>query len=45
MADLCNKYYKAKPNFLNIDVEGIGEMVLKSNDWSNDKCVPDIILA
>lgn len=45
MADLCHKYYKAKPNLLNIDVEGIGEMVLRANDWSTDRCVPDIIYA
>lgn len=45
MADLCHKYYKAKPNLLNIDIEGIGEIVLQANDWSTDKCIPDIIFA
>ena len=45
MADLCHKYFKAKPNLLNIDVEGIGETVLRANDWLTDRCVPDIIYA
>ena len=45
MADLCHKYYKGKPHLLNIDIEGIGEMALRSNDWETDKCVPDIIYA
>ena len=45
MADLCHKYYKTKPHLLNIDVEGIGEIVLRANDWTTDKCIPDIIYA
>jgi FkbM family methyltransferase len=45
MSDLCHKYFRAKPHLLSIDVEGIGEIVLRSNDWSNDKCIPDIIYA
>ncbi len=45
MADLCHKYYKAKPNLLNIDVGGIGQIVLRANDWKTDKCIPDIIYA
>ena len=28
---------------MNIDLEGLGASVLQSNDWSNNKCVPDII--
>lgn len=43
LADLCHKYYKAKPTLMNIDLEGLGASVLQSNDWSNNKCVPDII--
>jgi hypothetical protein len=30
---------------MNIDVEGIGQAVIKANDWSNDRCIPDIIYA
>ena len=45
LADLCHKYYKTKPNLMSIDLEGIGQFVLRSNDWNNSKCVPDLILA
>ena len=45
LADLCHTYYKKKPNFMNIDLQGMGEMILRSNDWTNDKCVPEIIYA
>ena len=30
---------------MSIDLEGIGQTVLRSNDWKNDKCFPDIIFA
>lgn len=43
LADLCHKYYKAKPNFMSIDLEGVGRQVLMSNDWKTDKCLPDLI--
>ena len=45
MSDLCHKYYMGKPHLLSIDVEGIGEIVLRSNDWTTDRCIPDIIYA
>ena len=30
---------------MSIDVEGVGLTALKSNDWKNDRCVPDLIFA
>jgi len=27
LADLCHKYYKAKPTLMNIDLEGLGTSV------------------
>ena len=45
IVDLCHKYYKVRPKLMNIDVEGIGESVLKANDWATEKCVPELIFA
>jgi len=45
LADLCHKYYKAKPDFMSLDLEGIGDLVMRSNDWNTDKCIPDLIYA
>ena len=28
LADLCHKYYKTKPAFMSIDLEGVGQTVL-----------------
>lgn len=30
---------------MNLDVEGYGGKVLASNDWSNPKCVPELIIS
>lgn len=29
---------------MNLDIEGYGTQALKSNDWTNPKCVPEIII-
>lgn len=42
---LCERFFNRKPNFLNLDIEGHGSETLMSNDWTNDKCVPEIIFA
>ena len=30
---------------MSIDVEWLGQIALRSNDWTNDKCIPDLIFA
>ena len=30
---------------MNLDVEGFGGFALENNDWENEKCIPDVILA
>ena len=30
---------------MSIDLEGLVQSVLQSNDWKTDKCLPDIIFA
>lgn len=30
---------------MNLDIEGYGSKALLSNDWTNDKCVPDVIFS
>ena len=44
MADFCHKYYLKKPKLLSIDIEGYEYPALASNDWENDKCIPEIII-
>ncbi len=43
LADLCHKYYKAKPTLLNLDVNVIDEETIRSNDWQNSRCIPEAI--
>lgn len=45
MRDLCHKYYLKKPKFMSLDIEGYGYAPLSSNDWDNDLCVPELIIA
>lgn len=42
---MCHRYYYKKPVFMNLDVEGFGGFALENNDWENEKCIPDVILA
>lgn len=44
LADLCHTYFVKKPKFMSIDIEGHGLVALGSNDWTNDKCIPDVLL-
>lgn len=30
---------------MNLDVQGYGGKVLEGNDWSNPKCVPELIIS
>ena len=43
MKQLCQRYFKKKPNYMNIDIQGVTTKLLKSNDWNNPKCRPQII--
>ena len=45
MSDLCHKYYPKKPKLMSVDIEGHGLVALQSNDWDDDKCVADVLLA
>ena len=45
LAQLCERYYFKKPVFLNLDVEGFGGFAVRQNNWDEEKCRPDIILA
>lgn len=45
MKTLCENYYVKRPNFLNLDIEGHGAQALLTNDWSNPKCVPEIVFS
>jgi FkbM family methyltransferase len=42
MKQLCKRYFLRKPMAMNLDVEGSEIAVLKSNDWENDTCRPEI---
>ena len=44
MKEICERYFMKKVDFFTLDVEGVGGMVLESNDWSNPLCVPDFII-
>ena len=43
LGEICRRYFLAKPNFMNLDVEGLGYEALASNDWQNPKCYPEVI--
>lgn len=45
LKQICERYYYRKPIFMNLDVEGFGGRVLEGNDWSNPKCVPELIVS
>ncbi len=43
MKQLCQRYFKKKPNYMNIDIQGVTTKLLKSNDWDNPKCRPQVM--
>lgn len=45
LRDLCHNYYLKKPKLMSIDIEGYGYAPLMTNDWTNDLCVPEVIIA
>jgi hypothetical protein len=44
LSDLCHLYYPERPKLMNIDIEGHGIVALTSNDWSDIKCQPEVII-
>lgn len=43
MKELCHRYYLRKPNYMNLDIEGFSTFALLGNDWTDPKCMPEII--
>ena len=44
LAELCKMYPKA-PKLMNVETAGQGLAVLKTNNWDDEKCVPEVISA
>ena len=45
LAKLCHSYFLKRPKFMSIDIEGVNYLPLSTNDWANEKCVPELIYA
>ena len=45
LANLCHTYFLKRPKFMSIDIEGVNYLPLSTNDWNNEKCVPEMIYA
>ena len=43
LGDLCGRFYYGRPQFM--DIGERGEHILQGNNWGNEKCIPEVIMA
>lgn len=43
LSTICERYFYKTPSFFNLDIEGYGAQALSTNNWTDQKCRPEVV--